>query len=203
MKKFAIFAQAAVLLSATLSHAAIVENKYQLKSRYYNEFGEVTHLFDTRLYIKLNDSVGMQDPLARQDCLVTVGGKGLFQLSHGAGPESCVSDREYVIVDETLILKLMERAASLTVYGTEAAIAVDSMSMRVAQRASDVKLENQSIRDRSALSRVVGTVRNLFSPSARTQMVATRQRTVFALQSEDGRKFTLEIEPVSQEIITH
>ncbi|NDD91487.1 hypothetical protein EBZ37_05320 [bacterium] len=203
MKKF-LFIPFIALFSSALAQAQIVETKYRVVSRYYDESGEVTKLLNTRVYIRYNDSVSLSAPAAKQDCAVTIGGKGLFRYVLDASIEECISNRNYIITGEDVVLKMMERAANTNPFAVSAFSGFSSLKIALdSSKETGAKLENTSVKDLGAFASLRAAMRNFFSQGEKTQMISVKDRTVFVLSASGKSKFTLELEPIESETLTH
>ena len=204
MKKILLVLISSAFLFSAASQAGLVETKYRVVSRYVDVLGETHSLFNTRAYIRYNTEASARSPLAKSDCLITLGGKGIFQLASNASVESCVSDREYVIVSQDVILKMMNRAVDFALFNETAYMGYHRLEIDLKHGASRAaKLENLSVRDQGALVKLKSVLRNLFQSDDPTEVISTQERTVFVLSSEAEGRFTLELEPISVEILGH
>ncbi|MBU6375030.1 MAG: hypothetical protein KGQ59_03470 [Bdellovibrionales bacterium] len=186
------------LLCTTWSHADIIETKYRVVSRFYDKSGGVQKHINTRAYIRYNDSVGLSSPSAKQDCLVTLGGKGFFRLAVDSGTRECVSNRNYIITAEQTILDMMDRALNKTPW-----VAFSASEPSELLHLSNATLKNESIKDLGAFASLRSALQNLFSQGDKTQMISLKDRTVFVLSAGERAKWTLELEPLESETLTH
>jgi hypothetical protein len=195
MKKFVLFSLTSLFLSFA-AQAAIVETKFKVTTRFYDESGETRKLLNTRAFIRYNPEAGLLSPSAKEDCLVSSGKSDVLSLFTEADRASCISNKTYVITSQDIVLDMFYRPAIFTLFP-------DYLS-----EVDQVIRDNGKIKGRTA--KEVGLVGSLTSIARRylaevgdAHIISTEERTVFELKGHGKAKFIIELEPVKTKVLNN
>lgn len=193
--KSLFFLSIAFAFSAT-TYAAIVETKFKVTTRMYDEAGETRKLLGSRAFVRYNNSVSITSERAKDDCLVMSGKKDLFSLFSEGEKAECLSDRTYVITTNDIIVDMFYRPATFDPFHDDATTISDIL-------VSGGKITNETAADVGRLGGLRALIRNAFSQATETQTISLIHRTIFTLKGNGRAKVVMELEPVETKVLSN
>lgn len=195
MKFFYYFTFVAFLGTLT-AQAAIVETKFKVSTRFYDNFGETRKLLNTRAYVRYNNSVDALSDKAKDDCMVISGKKDFISLFSEVEKSECISNKTFVITTNDIIIDMIYRPATFDLFHDDITNISDILR-------DNGKITNATSNDQGHLGSIRSLIRNAFSKATETQTISLIGRTVFTLKGNNRAKFVMELEPVETKILSN
>lgn len=193
MKKLFVFTIACAI--SGLATAAVVETKFKVTSRYYDEFGETRKLPKTRAYVRYNNAVDIMSPLAKEDCLVSSGKNDIFSLFTESENAQCVSSQNFVITTNDIVKEMFFRPFMFSLR--------DDLYIYQGIDANGGVITSSTARDVGDLGLLRLIIRNLFNGIAKTQTISLVGPTIFTFKGTGKSKIVMELEPVKTIILNN
>jgi hypothetical protein len=187
MKKFIVLSFTCLFFTIS-ARATVVETKFKVTSRFYDEFGNSSKLLNTRAFIRYNPEANILSPSAKDDCLVSSGKGDILSLFTAADRASCISSKSFVITSKDIIIDMFYRPAIFTLYP-------DYISEVFEIIKDNGKIQSKTSSDAGVLGSLRAIVRNSFNNATDAQIISTMNRTVFELQGNGKAKFVIELQP--------
>jgi hypothetical protein len=195
MKKFMLMTLAS-LFATMAAHASIVETKFKVTSRFYDELGNTKKLVNTRAFIRYNPEATIFSSSAKDDCLVSSGKSDILSLYTEPDRASCISSKTFVITSRDIVLDMFYRPAIFSLFS-------DYIS-----EVYDIEKDNGKIKGRTAsevglIGSLRSIIKNTLANAAEAQVISTVDRTVFELKGDGRAKFIIELEPVKTKLLNN
>lgn len=195
MKKLLLLSLA-TLFASMAANASIVETKFKVSSRFYDELGNTKKLVNTRAFIRYNPDASVLSPSAKDDCLVSSGKSDLLSLFTEADRAPCISSKTFVITSRDIVVDMFYRPAIFTMFPDY----IDEVYQIIKD---DGKINGKTENDVGTLGSIRSILRNLLANAAEAQTISTVGRTVFELKGNGKAKFVIELEPVKTKLLNH
>ena len=195
MKKFMLMTLASLFATMT-AHASIVETKFKVTSRFYDELGNTKKLVNTRAFVRYNPAASVLSSSAKDDCLVSAGKSDVLSLFTEADRASCISSKTFVITSKDIIIDMFYRPTIFTLFP-------DYISEVYEIIRDNGQVKGRTASDTGILGSLRSIVRNTLANAAEAQVISTVERTVFELKGDGKAKFIIELEPVKTKLLNN
>ena len=193
MKKIVLLALATFATFA--AQADILETKFKVTGRYYDELGNTRKLTPTRAFIRYNSEAGLLSQSAKSDCLVMSGKSDIASIWTEADKSECISNKSYVITSEEIIVDMFYRPAIFSLHND-----IDNVyDLLVADAVVTGKTDN----DAGLTGSLRASIRNFLGNATRMQTISLEETTQFTLKAQGRAKFLIELEPVKTKMLNH
>jgi hypothetical protein len=188
LKKIILSSLTTVFLSLSAS-ASILETKFKVTSRYYDQDGSTSKLVNTRAFVRYNPEASILSQSAKDDCLVMSGKKDILTFFTKPDIASCISNKTFVITSEDIIVDMFYLPTTWSFFN---------------DRISDVyniirdngNVTSKTEKDEGSFGSVRALLRNSIANAAEAQTISLVGRTTFTLKGNGRAKFVIELEPV-------
>ncbi len=195
MKKLFLISLA-TLFASMAANASIVETKFKVTSRFYDELGNTKKLATTRAFIRYNPEASVLSPSAKDDCLVSSGKSDLLSLFTEADRSPCISSKTFIITSQDIVVDMFYRPAIFTLFPDYISEVGDILR-------DNGKINGKTENDVGTLGSIRSILRNVIANAVEAQTISTIGRTVFELKGNGKAKFVIELEPVKTKLLNH
>ena len=196
MKNFFLFSIATLFFSLG-ANASIVETKFKVTSRYYDEDGNTKKLVNTRAFIRYSPEASVLSADAKDNCLVQSGKADIAGVFLEAEKANCISSKTFVITSEEIVIDMFYRPTMYSLFKDRIS---DVSEIRINQNG---KVTGETERDSGAIGSIRSMLRNSVANAVEAQTISLVGRTVFTLKGNSKAKFIIELEPVETKVLNH
>jgi hypothetical protein len=195
MKNFLLLSMATFFITLG-AKASIVETKFKVTSRYYDEEGNTKKLVNTRAFIRYSPEASVLSDEARDNCLVQSGKADIAGVFLEAEKANCISSKTFVVTSEDIVIEMFYRPTMYSFFKDR----ISDVSEIINQNG---KVSGVTERDAGVLGSVRSMLRNSVANAVEAQTISLVGRTVFTLKGKSKAKFIIELEPVETKVLNH
>ncbi len=193
MKKIALLALATLLTSISVK-AELVETKFKVSARYFDENGEMRKLINTRAFIRYDNEADLLSNSAKSDCLVISGKKDIASVFTEVDKDSCISNKTYVITSKDIIVDMIYRPTIFSFFHDDIARVYNILI-------DDGVIISKTSNDQGTLGSIRAFLRNSLVNAVDVHTISLVGETEFTLKGDGKAKFVIDLEPISTKFL--